>query len=307
VEVNYALEGDLSPEASDAAIKADRRDGPAKWAFRLAASARSCSGRMPSRTRTRSGEERGRAGPADDSRGSATGTDNLLVVPGSVYARGFPTEPPVPHDVALERATAAVKSLIPLAQQNGVSMNMENIFPNGFLHSPQEMNAFVDGVASGDREGPLRHGKHHAVPLPRTLDSAPGKRIKNIPPQGIQQESPRVQPQRLPLLLRRHDRLAPPFLAASIRSVYRGYFDVRVLQILSRIGRRRSFITRRTQMESNAGEEGVVVAPPASWIVVASQGWSRWAVIAALLTRGVPVGRRIAGLARPEKLILYSD
>jgi len=48
------------------------------------------------------------------------GTDNLLVVPGSVYAPWIPDEPPVPHDVALERATAAVKSLIPLAKASGV-------------------------------------------------------------------------------------------------------------------------------------------------------------------------------------------
>ena len=45
------------------------------------------------------------------------GTENLLVVPGSVYAPWIPEEPPVPHDVALERATAAVKSLIPAAAE----------------------------------------------------------------------------------------------------------------------------------------------------------------------------------------------
>ena len=50
---------------------------------------------------------------------------------------------------------------------------MENIFANGFLHSPQEMNQFVDSFGSEQVQDPLRHRQHHAVPLPRALDSDP--------------------------------------------------------------------------------------------------------------------------------------
>jgi len=108
------------------------------------------------------------------------GTDNLLVVPGSVYAPWIPDEPPVPHDVALERATAAVKSLIPLAQKNNVSLNMENIFANGFLHSPQEMNAFVDGFASENVKVHFDTGNIMQYHFPEHWIPLLGKRIKNI-------------------------------------------------------------------------------------------------------------------------------
>jgi hexulose-6-phosphate isomerase len=108
------------------------------------------------------------------------GTDNLLVVPGSVYAPWIPDEPPVRHDVALERATAAVKSLIPLAQQNHVSLNMENIFANGFLHSPQEMNGFVDQFASDNVKIHFDTGNIMQYHFPEDWIPLLGKRIKNI-------------------------------------------------------------------------------------------------------------------------------
>ena len=83
-------------------------------------------------------------------------------------------------DVALERATAAVKSLIPLAQEQGVYLNMENIFANGFLHSPQEMNAFVDGFGSDRVKVHFDTGNIMQYHFPEHWIPQLGKRIQNI-------------------------------------------------------------------------------------------------------------------------------
>ena len=76
------------------------------------------------------------------------GTKNLLVVPGDVHIPWRTDYDPVPNDVCLVRAKEAVRQLIPQAEKLGVSLNMENIFFNGFLMTPMEMVEFVDGFAS---------------------------------------------------------------------------------------------------------------------------------------------------------------
>ncbi len=148
VEVNYDLKGDLSPEASDAAIREIGRTAR-QLGIQISGV---CSFLFWPYAFTHQDPERRKKGVELAAKmiqaARLLETDNLLVVPGSVYAPWIPDEPPVPHDVALERATSAVKSLLPLAEQQRVHLNMENIFANGFLHSPQEMNAFVDGFAS---------------------------------------------------------------------------------------------------------------------------------------------------------------
>ena len=180
VEVNYALEGDLSPEASEAAIK-DVGAMAQKIGIQISGV---CSFLFWPYAFTHQDPERRKKGVelAQQMIRAARllGTDNLLVVPGSVYAPWIPDEPPVPHDVALERATAAVKSLIPLAKSNGVSMNMENIFANGFLHSPQEMNAFVDGFASDNVKVHFDTGNIMQYHFPEHWIPLLGQRIKNI-------------------------------------------------------------------------------------------------------------------------------
>jgi L-ribulose-5-phosphate 3-epimerase len=180
VEVNYALEGDLSPEASEGAIK-EIGETARKIGIEISGV---CSFLFWPYAFTHENPERRKKGVelAQQMIRAARllGTDNLLVVPGSVYAPWIPEEPPVPHDVALERATAAVKSLIPLAKTNGVSLNMENIFANGFLHSPQEMNAFVDGFASENVKVHFDTGNIMQYHFPEHWIPLLGKRIKNI-------------------------------------------------------------------------------------------------------------------------------
>jgi L-ribulose-5-phosphate 3-epimerase len=180
VEVNYALEGDLSPEASAADIK---KIGDLARQIGIQISG-VCSFLFWPYAFTHEDPERRKKGVelAQQMIRAARllGTDNLLVVPGSVYAPWIPDEPPVPHDVALERATAAVKSLIPQAKSNGVHLNMENIFANGFLHSPQEMNAFVDGFASENVKVHFDTGNIMQYHFPEHWIPLLGKRIKNI-------------------------------------------------------------------------------------------------------------------------------
>ena len=181
VEVNYALEGeDLSPEASEADIKA------------IGALARQigieisgvCSFLFWPYAFTHENPERRKKGVelAQQMIQAARllGTENLLVVPGSVYAPWIPDEPPVPHDVALKRATAAVKSLLPTAEKYDVYLNMENIFANGFLHSPQEMNQFVDGFESDRVKIHFDTGNIMQYHFPEHWVPILGKRIKNI-------------------------------------------------------------------------------------------------------------------------------
>ena len=76
------------------------------------------------------------------------GTKNLLVVPGAVHIPWRTDYDPVPNDLCLKRAKEAVGKLIPQAEKLGVSLNMENIFFNGFLMTPMEMVDFVDGFGS---------------------------------------------------------------------------------------------------------------------------------------------------------------
>ncbi len=76
------------------------------------------------------------------------GTENLLVVPGAVGIPWRTDYDPVPNDVCDRRAREAIAKLVPTAEKLGVYLNIENIFFNGYLMTPGEMNAFVDHFQS---------------------------------------------------------------------------------------------------------------------------------------------------------------
>src|SRR5262249_22525176 len=76
------------------------------------------------------------------------GVENLLVVPGAVHIPWRTDHEPVPNDVCDKRAREAVGKLLPAAEKLGVCLNIENIFFNGYLMTPAEMNAFVDSFHS---------------------------------------------------------------------------------------------------------------------------------------------------------------
>ncbi len=180
IEVNFDLEGDLSPESSENDIIAIGKmarqlglkiSGVCSFLFWPYA----FTHEDPAK-RAKGVELAGKMIRA----ARLLETDNLLVVPGSVYAPWLPDEPPVPHDVALRRASEAVKSLIPQAAKQGVYLNIENIFANGFLHSPQEMNQFVDSFKSDHVRVHFDTGNIMQYHFPEHWIPLLGKRTKNI-------------------------------------------------------------------------------------------------------------------------------
>jgi hexulose-6-phosphate isomerase len=76
------------------------------------------------------------------------GTENVLVVPGAVHIPWRQDHEPVPNDVCDRRAREAIAKVLPAAEKAGVFLNIENIFFNGYLMTPAEMNEFVDSFKS---------------------------------------------------------------------------------------------------------------------------------------------------------------
>ena len=180
VEVNYNLEGDISPEASEADLKAignlARKTGVEIsglcsflfWPYPLTSN--------DAERRATGTELAGKMVNA----AKALGTDNLLVVPGAVYIPWAPEPEPVPNDVCLRRATEAIQAVLPAAEKAGISLNMENIFANGFLFSPQEMNSFVDSFNSKFVNIHFDTGNIMQFQFPEHWIDNCGKRIRNV-------------------------------------------------------------------------------------------------------------------------------
>ncbi len=108
------------------------------------------------------------------------GTENLLVVPGAVHIPWLPTHEPVEYTVALERAGKFVRELIPAAEHERVFLNIENIFLNGFLLSPDDMIRFVDSFESPWVRVHFDTGNIMQFQYPEHWVPVLGKRIKNI-------------------------------------------------------------------------------------------------------------------------------
>ena len=108
------------------------------------------------------------------------GTGNLLVVPGAVHIPWRADHEPVPNDVCDRRAREAVAQLVPLAEELGVSLNVENIFFNGYLMTPGEMNAFVDHFQSDRVRVHFDTGNIMLFQFPEHWVSVLNRRIKNV-------------------------------------------------------------------------------------------------------------------------------
>lgn len=108
------------------------------------------------------------------------GTENLLVVPGAVHIPWRDDHDPVPNDVCDQRAKEAVKALLPQAEKLGVYLNIENIFFNGYLMTPMEMNAFVDSFESDHVRVHFDTGNIMEYQFPEHWARLLGKRTKNV-------------------------------------------------------------------------------------------------------------------------------
>jgi L-ribulose-5-phosphate 3-epimerase len=108
------------------------------------------------------------------------GTDNLLVVPGAVHIPWRDDYEPVPNDVCDRRAREAVASLVPQAEKLGVSLNIENIFFNGYLMTPGEMIDFVDSFGTPHVQVHFDTGNIMLFQFPEHWITQLGPRIKNV-------------------------------------------------------------------------------------------------------------------------------
>jgi hexulose-6-phosphate isomerase len=70
------------------------------------------------------------------------GTDAVLVLPGSVSVPFDPNRPVVPAQQAYLIATESIRSLIPVAEETGVTLCVENVW-NRFLTGPFEYCGFI--------------------------------------------------------------------------------------------------------------------------------------------------------------------
>jgi hexulose-6-phosphate isomerase len=75
------------------------------------------------------------------------GVKALLVVPGMLAPLGGDSKAHVPYDVAYERMEAGLTELVPVAEEVGVVLGIENVW-NRVLLSPLEMRDFIDDFVS---------------------------------------------------------------------------------------------------------------------------------------------------------------
>jgi len=79
--------------------------------------------------------------------GGWLGVDCMLLVPGQLSALGAKGHEHVPYDVAYENMRASIAELVPVAEQAGVKIGVENVW-NKVLLSPLEMRDFIDSFGT---------------------------------------------------------------------------------------------------------------------------------------------------------------
>ncbi len=180
VELNYDLDNDLSPKSGAKEYAAIRNladkigiqiSGLCSflfWPYPLTAN--------DNAKRTRGFELAGKMTQAAHD----LGVENLLVVPGAVNIPWRADYEPVPNDVCDKRAREAVARLLPNAEKLKVKLNIENIFFNGYLMTPGEMNDFVDSFKSEYVKVHFDTGNIMMFQFPEHWIKMLGKRIQNV-------------------------------------------------------------------------------------------------------------------------------
>ena len=105
--------------------------------------------------------------------------DTILVVPGAVGADFIPGCEEVPYNEAWERATAFIQQAVPLAEEKGVNIGIENVW-NKFLLSPVEMKVFIDQFNTPHVGSYFDAGNVLATGYPEHWISILAKRIKRV-------------------------------------------------------------------------------------------------------------------------------
>jgi L-ribulose-5-phosphate 3-epimerase len=180
IELNYDLDNDLSPKSSSDQFRAIRKMAEEigiaisglcsflYWPYSLTDNdpARRARGLELARLMIEAAHE--------------LGTENLLTIAGSTYIPWLPDREPVPIDVCDHRAREAIGQLLPLAEKRGVTLNIETIWFNGYLTTPAEMNAFVDGFGSKHVQVHFDTGNVMLFQFPEHWIPILGRRIKNV-------------------------------------------------------------------------------------------------------------------------------
>lgn len=180
IELNYDLDNDLSPKHGSAEFAAIRRlaeqigiaiSGVCSflfWPYPLSSNvvAERRRGLELARLMLRAAHD--------------LGTENLLVVPGAVHMPWRKDHDPTPPDVCDERAKDAIRQMLPEAEKLKVHLNIENIFFNGYLMSPGEMIAFVDGFKSEWVRAHFDTGNIMMFQFPEHWVRLLGGRIQNV-------------------------------------------------------------------------------------------------------------------------------
>lgn len=180
IELNYDLDSDLSPKSGTKEFTAIRKTAEKIgieisglcsflfWPYPLTSN--------DADKRSRGLELAGKMTQAAHD----LGTQNLLVVPGAVCIPWRTDHEPVPNDVCEQRAKEAVQKMIPVAEKLKINLNMENIFFNGFLMTPMEMNAFVDSFASERVRVHFDTGNISEYQFPEHWIPLLGQRTRNV-------------------------------------------------------------------------------------------------------------------------------
>ncbi len=180
IELNYDLENDLSPAATPASLQAIRHMAEE---IGIAISGLCSFLFWPYPLTSNDPQERARGlelAALMTTAAHELQVENLLVVPGAVHMPWRPDHDPTPNDVCDRRAREAIAQLLPSAEKLGVSLNMENIFFNGYLLSPFEMVEFVDSFGSEHIKVHFDTGNIMEYQFPEHWIPILGKRIKNV-------------------------------------------------------------------------------------------------------------------------------
>jgi len=180
IELNYDLESDLSPKSGPKEFVAIRKEAER---IGIAISGVCSFLFWPYPLTSNDPQERMRGMELAAKMTEAAyhlGAENLLVVPGAVHMPWREDHDPTPNELCDSRARTAIGKLLPTAEKLKVHLNIENIFFNGYLMSPMEMNEFVDHFDSEYVQVHFDTGNIMLFQFPEHWIPVLGKRIKNV-------------------------------------------------------------------------------------------------------------------------------
>lgn len=179
IELNYDLDNDLSPKAGTRELQEIRKLADS---IGIAISGLCSFLFWPYPLTSNDPEKRARGIELAGKMAQAAhdlGVENLLVVPGAVHIPWRTDHEPVPNDVCDRRAREAIGGLVKQAEKLNVRLNIENIFFNGYLMTPMELNAFVDSFGSEHVRIHFDTGNIMMFQFPEHWINICGKRIQN--------------------------------------------------------------------------------------------------------------------------------